>query len=810
VILWSREMLSVLWERITGNRIVVSVRRKLSHWAFLGRRSFRAKTFTRWWGLYLSIPLLILATVYGVFTHQFWKLWPFYFLVVLVGLFIRFKDDFAKYGSVAIALVAFAYVIYQSEQPTTAIAPFTIRSGGKADNIPFSGETVANVVRDGLDSIGKVARQEPGRFPCPNTRPPSDIPRALASQDLALNADLLPVLRIPEPTTAIQSPEPVTLEVKGISLNALLSAARALQGTERLISGDVIVDATGSFSIVARSNKGDGAWNVGPYPANKEGLANASCKLAEYILKDTNPNLLAEAYVNSQRSAEVLILYNYQIHNYQLSSDAQGGHDAFMLEGAANMQLAKYQVAVNRFNEALSKVKNDPVALESIGLAYVGAGDYDSAFTYLNYALKCPPAFLPCPLRARNYYDRGVAFYYKKDYANSIGSFQHAIELKPEYAAANFYLGEAFQRSKQYQEAIKAYEAAMRSEPIHPFDVAIIQLQLGNAFDLNRQPEKAIEAYQNTVTYFGVSAVANPDDLELRYLSALMCLRIGTVQQQNNLTIQGKKDDGAGYYGAAIDLLNPVVSRQPENSEARTLLIRAHMLLGIALFASNQNPRAIAEMSEAIAQIDRSGKPPALSDELRLFLGLTLVTRSEIYLNDGRGDLAMADSRRAIEALSTIHPSSTQGKQMWEWMAKALTVKAEAEMNAHQYQIAINTLTRAIKLSSASPEATRDLGKAYMELGFFLLKSGTEVDEAEQDFTEAIRQLTSIRGKFNDVSTLLGRAYVGSSAALNLQHRYDEAKSACNEGLVTLEPDPKMKSLILDLQKQCSAIGNRH
>src|ERR1700723_2866103 len=292
MILRSRERLSVLWELITGNRILLRVRRKLSHWIFLERR-FRAKTFTQWWGLYLSIPLFVVVIIGGLFTHQFWKLWPFYLLVVLMGLFVRYKDDFAKYGSVTLALLAFAYVIYQSEQPTTAIAPFTIHSAGSSDKIPFSGETVANVVRDGLDSLGKVARQEPGRFPCPNTQPPSDIPRALASQDLALNADLLPVLRVPEATTAIQSPEPVTLEVKGVSLNALLSAARAIQGTERLISGDVILDATGSFSLVARSNRGDGTWVVGPYQANKEGLAKASCNLAEYILKDINPNLLA-------------------------------------------------------------------------------------------------------------------------------------------------------------------------------------------------------------------------------------------------------------------------------------------------------------------------------------------------------------------------------------------------------------------------------------------------------------------------------------------------------------------------------------
>jgi tetratricopeptide (TPR) repeat protein len=810
VIFWLKGRLTALREYLDQNRSVRKTKRTLSHWVFVGQRRVRASAGAGWWGVYCSILLLVLAIIFGAYRHELREFWPFYILVVLMGLFVRYKDDFAKYGSICVALVAFAYVIYQSEQPTTAIAPFTLHSEGKGDDLPFSGETVANVVRDGLESIGKVARQEPGRLPCANTRPPSDIPQALSPQDLSLDADLLPVLRAPEATTATQSPEPVTLEVKGVSLNALLSAARALQGSERMISGDVIVDGSGSFSIVARSNRGNGAWGVGPYPANMKGLEEASCALAEYILKDTNPNLLAEAYINSHRSAEAVILYNYQIYNYELAADEQTGHDALMLEGAARMQLANYQDAVNKFETALSRRQNDPVALEAIGLAYVGAKDYDSAFKYFDDALKCPPAFLPCPLRARNYYDRGVAYYYKKDYPSSIRSFQQVVQARPQYAAANFYLGEAFQRTKQYADAIKAYQAAMVSGPVHPFDVAIIQLQLGNAFDLDRQPGKAIDAYQETQTYFTREAAFHPEALEARYLAALMYLRIGTVQQENNFTVHSRKDNGVAYFSAGTDILKAVVSEKPEDSNARTLLARAHILLGNALYANNDTPKAIDEVSEAIDEIERMEEASALPDGLRLFLGVTLAERGNMYLSDHRDSLAAADSAQAIKALSRIHASGPQGLQMKEWIARARDIEAEVQIDEQKYQDAIDTLTRALELLPSYPEANRDLGKAYTELGFALVKSGVSAEKAQQDFAQAVSRLTSVQGKVSDVNSLLGRAYIGSSAAFEMQKRHPEAKAACNEALATFEQDPKMKPLIPNLQKQCAAVGNRH
>lgn len=781
-----------LWQKAT---------RTLSHWSFQGRRTLRASLRNGWWAAYCSLPLLVVTVVGATFAHHIADFWPFYILILLVSLLVRYKEDFAKYGSICAALVSFAYVIYQSEQSTTVIAPFAVHSASNAQ-LPFSGETVANVVRDGLEAVGKVAMQQPGRFPCANNPVPSDISRALSPKDASLGIDLQPVFPILEVTTAAPIPEPVTLEVKGVSLNALLSAARSVLRTERVISGDLIGDGSGSFFMIARSKNGDGPWSVGPYATTKQGLQDASCQMAEYILKDINPNLLGEAYINSSRTTDVVVLYNEQV-----SADIQNSHDALMLDGAARMQMKNYSAAISKFREALRARKDDPRTLESLGLAYAGAGDYDNAFKQFDLALECPPFVLPCSLRARNYYDRGVAFFLKQDYNSSVNAFQQALKARPEYCAAAFYLGEAFQESKRYAEAIEAYQTALKAKPAHPSDVAVIQLQLGNALALNRQPDKAIAAYQLTEAYFFLATAFNPENLGAYYSFALINLRIGTVQAENHLEVAGKKDNGAAAFAQGVRTLDIILSKNSEYPEARTYLAKAHMLLGNALFETNKDDPAIRELSEAISEIEQMSKSQALQDQVVLTLGTAFVLRGNIQIRNHRDTLATTDSKEAVETLSKIPASSPQSGEARQWLARALTLDAHVQTNATRYQNAIEELNVALKLCASYPEASRALAMAYTDLGTKLIKSGKQIDEAQKDFTEAIKQLKSVQGQESSATSLLGQAYLGSAAAFELENQHKEAKAACDDALDIFRQIPEAKSLLPGVERQCAVIA---
>jgi tetratricopeptide (TPR) repeat protein len=66
------------------------------------------------------------------------------------------------------------------------------------------------------------------------------------------------------------------------------------------------------------------------------------------------------------------------------------------------------------------------------------------------------------PLKAEDYYVRGLNFYYKGDYNLALKSFEKAIELKPDYVEAWNSKGVALSRLGKHYEAILSFEMALR------------------------------------------------------------------------------------------------------------------------------------------------------------------------------------------------------------------------------------------------------------------------------------------------------------------------------------------------------------
>jgi tetratricopeptide (TPR) repeat protein len=275
------------------------------------------------------------------------------------------------------------------------------------------------------------------------------------------------------------------------------------------------------------------------------------------------------------------------------------------------------------------------------------------------------------------------------------------------------------------------------------------------------------------------------------------------------LEVAGKKDNGAAVFDQAAHALDYVLSKNPEYPEAGTYLARAHMLLGNALYANNNIQKALSELNMAVAELERIGKPDALPDQVRLLLGTALVARGNAYLSDHKDKSAASDSEEASEVMGKIPTSSPQSGLTREWLARALTLRAHVQTNARRYQNAVDDLREALNIFSPYPEASRALGLAYTELGFGLIKSGKQADEAHEDFGEAINYLTSVQGAEDDTKFLLGRAYLGQSAAFELQNRHQDAKVMCNEALTNLQQVPKMKLLLPSLENQCATIGRK-
>jgi tetratricopeptide (TPR) repeat protein len=172
-----------------------------------------------------------------------------------------------------IALVA-SVAGWQARTPVTIITPFQIP---KVD-VPFSGEIVADALRDGLKSIYDDVEKE--------------------NNDQRLKpADMdLPALRDLNSTkfSTGQDPAGFAVEVQGLSYERMVSAARVMFHRETLISGDVVLNAAGNeLTLIARSS--ESSWRSIPSSVTAEGLRRASRDLAEKILEEQDPTLAGSA-----------------------------------------------------------------------------------------------------------------------------------------------------------------------------------------------------------------------------------------------------------------------------------------------------------------------------------------------------------------------------------------------------------------------------------------------------------------------------------------------------------------------------------
>src|SRR6266568_8581969 len=179
-----------------------------------------------------------------------------------------------------ILLVA-GFAGWQARTPVTIITPFQIP---KAD-LPFSGEIVADALRDGLKSIyDDVARENSDQ----RLRPEE------------MDSPVLRDLNSPKFST-VQDPTRFAVEVNGVSYERIVSAARALWRTEKTISGDVVLNGNDKEFILVARMPGNGAWQSISSPGTAEGLRRASRDLAEKILEVQDPTLAGAALLKDGR-----------------------------------------------------------------------------------------------------------------------------------------------------------------------------------------------------------------------------------------------------------------------------------------------------------------------------------------------------------------------------------------------------------------------------------------------------------------------------------------------------------------------------
>jgi len=332
-----------------------------------------------------------------------------------------------------LALLA-GFACWRGHYPVTVVAPFELPKV----EMPFTGEIVADAVRDALNSTFQDIKSEKN------------------DESLRPTEMDLPILRelsIPQFSAVQDGPTHFDVEVKGMSYAAVVAAARAMWSSETLVSGDVVLNAKrNELTLIARTSAN--SWQSIPSPMTAEGLKRASRDLAVKILETQNPTLA----------------------------------------GAALLKDGQIDRAISAFERAQRAKTNDVNARRNLCMGYEAGHRYSDAIKCYRdvKSMKSAPRDVPELLAHARYLngERPDAITDFKDLVNK-GSNSARLEL-----------GKALEDTGDHEGALKTYHdfLARTGEDSHR-ELAIVHVNMGAAYAHQKDHESALDEYKKALEH---------------------------------------------------------------------------------------------------------------------------------------------------------------------------------------------------------------------------------------------------------------------------------------------------------------------
>ena len=130
-----------------------------------------------------------------------------------------------------------------------------------------------------------------------------------------------------------------------------------------------------------------------------------------------------------------------------------------MEQGLLYANLGAHEVAIEEFSGALNINPAYTLAYINRGIAYFFQKDYNKAIADYTQAIRLNPN------HAQAYYNRGIAYRNNNDYDRAIVDYSQAIRLDPNYILAYYNRGIAYRNKSDYDRAIADYSQAIRLDP---------------------------------------------------------------------------------------------------------------------------------------------------------------------------------------------------------------------------------------------------------------------------------------------------------------------------------------------------------
>jgi tetratricopeptide (TPR) repeat protein len=477
--------------------------------------------------------------------------------------------------------------------------------------------------------------------------------------------------------------------------------------------------------------------------------------------------LLLQAHNAAPDRADILFALAHTSEEMGFYGDAASAIDKYLKlkpdddvarreRGFCYVRGAKPELGLQDLRWYVQKYPRDPRGLYELAIAET-LQDRDQALVHLNQVLELEPNMTA----AR--FARGMVYYQKGQFAESVEDLKLVLEAEPNNAQALDALGQNYMRLNQPEEALKVLARAVELVPkdakfLTHYSRALLRLgrreeaekviavfktlgpeegrrrPYGGLFEFLQMPQE--EQFARYVMNLGRSINTNPEDPNLRVRLGKALLHDGKAKEAIEafraarrltsdpgiLAACGKTLLDWEQYEAAREFLEPVVAADPSNTDAR-------VDLAIAVFHSVGPEAGLAEV-EKIPPDKRSGD--------------YFLLRAQILDGLGRPEEAAEALTRGFRA------APTRGDLYFHGALFLIKHK--------QYRQAVDLLQKAVGILPDAPELLLTQAIAY---------------ELLQQPEESQRLLSDIQSRWPE----WGLPYMINGIMLEIRRRSAQAKS---------------------------------
>jgi tetratricopeptide (TPR) repeat protein len=283
--------------------------------------------------------------------------------------------------------------------------------------------------------------------------------------------------------------------------------------------------------------------------------------------------------------------------NLALSQGYDPSLEVYKLRLKANLEMKNYDAVLDDAIKVLQSEPSDLSLNQTVGELYLGKNSYNEAIPVFQKILQLDPN------NAEAYYYLALAYHKLGDYKNQQINALEAIKRNTKFTGESYFIiGDAAQKSKNYNEAIEAYRKTLSAKP----DNYQVYQKLPDIFRVQNRFAEAIEVAKKGTTIYPNDANLLVDLSRYYSLADQSALSISAAQQAVRLMpdkVVSHSSLCRAYYEdkqfeSALQTCNTALKLNPNDGEANVYLGFTYLSLDQVEKANEYFARAVNGLKE--------------------------------------------------------------------------------------------------------------------------------------------------------------------------------------------------------------------